>query len=498
MHSLRDGFANFWLKNPALLSALHFLIGTALAISPNWIYPLATTLLVLACRRDKILLSLFCFILGFCLSFYRIPHTDVTGNKIEGKGSFSISSLKIYESPFQRSFVYKGTLKEFTSENHHLYDLPCQIYLPLQNNHPKADCDYTLTGTLEQKSPFLFIFKPTKKKAWDPIPQSFSFAEIRFQAKKKLHAYLQSHIKDRSTSTFLNALATGDIDERILSLEFSRLGLQHILAISGFHFAIIALFLGGLLRLFFSYRISSCILLLLLAIYWFFLGNSPSVQRAWIAIGLVLIGKLFHLRTTALNALGVAMWIEILGDPLVIANIGFQLSFLCTLAILMISPMALSACNFPLPKRPLKSVISMSTLDQHGYILSSLVKSSLAINLAVHCVSLPVLLFLFHRFPLMSLAYNFFFPFWVSISLVLLYSALLMTLICPPLGHLIHILNEFWTKSALQVSSNPPAILDFVIRTKELPLFSVILFLTLLFIGAIVWEEKKKTRSLFV
>jgi competence protein ComEC len=158
----------------------------------------------------------------------------------------------------------------------------------------------------------------------------------------------------------------------------------------------------------------------------------------------------------------------------------------------MVAPFTENLCTHFLPNRRFSEVIEMDLINQQGHIAAYFIKQSLKINLAVHLVSLPVLLCLFHRFPLVSLIYNFFFPFWVSISLLLLCSALLITLICPPLAHWIHGINEGFTRSALHISSTPPAILDFVIRTNKIPLFGVILFLTFLFIGIIYWEERRK------
>ena len=264
------------------------------------------------------------------------------------------------------------------------------------------------------------------------------------------------------------------------------------MAISGFHFALIAVFFGALLRTVFSYRSASVVLLFLLSSYCFFLGNSPSVQRAWLAILIVLSGRLFNLRTSALNALGVGLCVEIVLDPLVVLHMGFQLSFPCTLAILMLYPIASHVCNYLLPQRTFPDVVQMPLLDQHGCVLASLLRQTLAITLAVQIASLPVLLFLFHRFPLLSLVYNFFFPLWASISMLLLCCALLFALPVPPLSALFHQINSLWTGAALEISSHPPAMLDFVIRTKDIPYSGVVLFLAGVFLYAIYWNEKKR------
>ena len=53
----------------------------------------------------------------------------------------------------------------------------------------------------------------------------------------------------------------------------------------------------------------------------------------------------------------------------------------------------------------------MTPLHQTGHLFSSLLRKALALNIAVHFVTLPVLLFIFLKFPWLSLLYNLFFPF---------------------------------------------------------------------------------------
>ena len=278
-------------------------------------------------------------------------------------------------------------------------------------------------------------------------------------------------------------------------MEFGKVGLQHILAISGFHFALAALFLNFLFRLFLPYRASAAMLIASLTFYYLFLGNAPSIQRAYIAISLVALGQLFSLRISGLNALGAGLIIELLLDPLVVTQLSFQLTFLCTLAILLFYPVVHRAFAFLLPERTHSQVSSMSLFDRHGYVLSAFFRQALALNIAVHLISLPVLLHLFHKFPLLSIAYNLFFPACVSLSMLLLFAALLFAPWFPYLSHLIHALNNAWTSSIMTFTSNPPAYLDFSIRSKAVSFSFVLCFLAIsFFIGIIFYEKDRKMK----
>ncbi len=417
-----------------------------------------------------------------------------------GKGIFHIDQVKIQSSPFYRSVLYKGKLKLFETDDQRTYhDLPCHIYLPLFGKHPSANRDYEIRGSLSQKGDFSFVLKPNKKSPWTPLPSFLNLSQWRFDAKQKIAKHLKKEIFDRQVRSFLSSLATGDIDERILSMEFGKVGLQHILAISGFHFALAALFLNFIFRLFFPHRISAALLLIALTAYYAFLGNAPSIQRAYIAIALIAFGQMFSLRTSGLNVLGVGLFIELLINPIVVTHLSFQLTFLCTLAILLFYPSMHRLVAFLLPERPYKEIKQMSLFDRHGYLLSALLRKAFALNLAVHLISLPVLLYFFHKFPLLSIAYNLFFPACVSFSLLLLFAALLFAPWFPLLGHVLHVINNAWTSAIMTLTSHPPAFLDFSLRTQSISFSFLVCYLSLSFlIGVVLYERQKDSHSSLV
>jgi competence protein ComEC len=484
-----SSFSSFWHKHPALFLGLALLMGTAMQLHWNPMYIAILFGLLAPLSQQQRLLFLGCAGLSFALTFSRVNEITLPQEKLSGKGVFHPEKLKFHNSPFNRSLLYQGVLLSFTSDEGVCYEnLPCQLFLANNRKREKADCDYLIEGTLLQKDTYAFVLKPNKLVPWEKIDHTFSVAEMRFLAKQSLSNDLKRKIKDKESATLLSALATGEVDERMLTLEFGKVGIQHILAISGFHFALITLFLGSILRLLLPYRISLIALFLFLTLYYAFLGDAPSIQRAYIAISLLLFARYFKLSTSGLNALGVGLMVEVLLNPRVVLELSFQLSFLCTLAILLFYPLVSHYLQYLLPKRPFYKMIQCHRLDQHAYIAAGWIREALALNLAVHFISLPVLLFLFHKFPYLSLAYNLFFPACLSLSLLLLCSALLL----PFASHFIHAINNQWTSALLSLTSHPPAALDFSLRCNTLPLSFVLLFLFASFSCAIAFQERLK------
>lgn len=494
----KGAFFSFWRRNPALFFSLCLLLGTAMSFRAHWLLFLCFAALCCShCQKRAWIVALLCFLGAFVATSHRCPKIVLPQEKILGKGIFHIDQVKVQSSPFHRSILYKGTLKQFETKENGIYrDLPCNIYLPLFGKHPPANTDYEIDGFLFQKGDYAFVLKPDKKSVWTPKSSFYNLSQWRFNAKKSVSNYLKKEIPDSQVRSFLNALTTGDLDERILSMEFGKVGLQHILAISGFHFALAAWFLNFILRFFFSYRLSATLLLVALTFYYLFLGNAPSIQRAYIAIALICLGHIFALRISGLNALGAGLMIELLANPIVVTQLSFQLTFLCTLAILLFYPFMHRIMSVLLPERSYKEIEQMSFLDRHGYMLSALLRKVFALNLAVHLISLPILLFLFHRFPLLSIAYNLFFPACVSLSMLLLFTTFLFAPWLPLLSHAINALNNAWTSMIMTLTSHPPALLDFSIRTKSISFPFVLCFLAMsFFLGVIFYEKKHKNLS---
>jgi competence protein ComEC len=491
-HSFSQSFLDFWRAHPALFIGAHLLLGSALALHGHWIYPVLWILLWVPLLSFPLkfhaILKMSCFSLlvlaAWGYAAFTYPTVHLPSKALQGSAYFSISNLKISQSPFQRSYLYQGIIKSFESSGDAIFrNLSCKIHVPLQNMRNSAKQDYLIEGILYEKGDRSFVFKPHKNSDWVPIKDSFSCAEWRYLAKEKVQHYLKDHIHHRSSQAFLNALLTGDMEERNMFLEFGRLGLQHILAISGFHFGLLAAFCAFFLRLFLSPRMTAAVSLIILSAYFFFIGGSPSVQRAWIVIFIFLCGNLCNLKCSGLNALGCALILEILIDPLIIVHLGFQLSFLCAFAILLFYPQLNLLLGHLLPSRPKSVIANMNLFNQHGYLLSAVIRNALALNLSVHLFTAPAVLYYFHKLPLLSLAYNLFIPLLAAISFFLLLISLLFT------G--VHPINDSFTAFWLELISNSPAYIDFFIRIRSFPFSLLALFLFFLAMTGIYLKQKR-------
>ncbi len=132
---------------------------------------------------------------------------------------------------------------------------------------------------------------------------------------------------------------------------FAQTGTAHILAISGLNVGIVVMVLFLLLRMipsvgFLTYGLT----ILFVALYVLLTGASPSVVRAGI-MSIVFLGSFVIEREThSINSLAFAAFLILLLDPQNIFDIGFQLSFISVLAILIFYPLLMASVK-PLLKR---------------------------------------------------------------------------------------------------------------------------------------------------
>jgi len=400
----------------------------------------------------------------------------------KGKGYFSISTVSPSTSFFRSGYIFKGKLRSFhTDDGKTLSNIPCSVFV--KGKRPLANKDYLISGLLIQGRSKNFILK---SKEWIGVEKSSSFAEMRFSIKTKFRSLLAKKVKNSKTRNFLAALATGEIDEDTLRGEFGRLGLQHIMAISGFHFGFLILFCSFFLKKIFRRKHLLWILILIANAYYFFIGPSPSVQRAWIMIQLFLLGQILGKKSLSLNLIGVAMLIEIVLNPLIIQSLSFQLSFLACGGIFIFYSQLDNLFSKILKKRSKEEVKNLYFLHRQAHTINSYIRKSAALSFSVNLAIFPVLLFHFHKFPLFSLVYNLFFPLLVTLSLALLILSCTLFWI-PPLSNFLFHLNDVYTTGTLNLTSHPPTILEFVLHG---PLFSPTIYLLLLFFSGIILKKE--------
>lgn len=137
-------------------------------------------------------------------------------------------------------------------------------------------------------------------------------------------------IFDSETAPVAKAMLLGDtqgIDEQTYT-DFKDTGMAHVLAVSGLNAAILIAFIYYVLKLLKVGRTPRLIAaLVFVMLYTCVTGLTPSIVRAAIMAGALLLGTHFGRQNDTLNYLSLAFIVSLLLRPLDLFNVGFQLSF---------------------------------------------------------------------------------------------------------------------------------------------------------------------------
>ncbi|OGI17467.1 MAG: DNA internalization-related competence protein ComEC/Rec2 [Candidatus Melainabacteria bacterium RIFOXYA12_FULL_32_12] len=171
-----------------------------------------------------------------------------------------------------------------------------------------------------------------------PKSGKWAFLQELNKVKNKIISIHRENLKSPKVE-ILGGMVFGDYavpTPKNVKQDFINSGLLHLLAASGMNVALIFgiwTFLAQKLFIPFNLRIIGG--MVLVAVYAFLTGLPPSVTRATWMLEFILFGKLINRQADNVALLALVCAIMLLFDPLMITDIGFQLSFVVTFGLLM-------------------------------------------------------------------------------------------------------------------------------------------------------------------
>jgi competence protein ComEC len=222
---------------------------------------------------------------------------------------------------------------------------------------------------------------------------------------------LIDHVLPEPQAGLATAMAIGlrDVVARDVSDDFRTSGLSHVVAISGWHIAmlgaVVAALLGGLPR-----RPRSLLVVLAIAAYAVIAGAAPSILRAALMAAAVIVARESGRRGQAKAALALTCLALLVLDPATVTDVGFELSAIATAGLL--------AWATPLHEWLVKRLPKATP----AWLLEAL-----AVSLAAQAATLPLILLQFGRLSMVA-------PLANLLIAPLVAPAMLVTAICLAAG----------------------------------------------------------------
>ena len=197
-----------------------------------------------------------------------------------------------------------------------------------------------------------------------------------------------------------------------MRLDFARIGISHLLALSGLHLSILAQTIDFILRGFLKKKYRNIVLIISCFAFAVFTGLSASVIRASIMLAVFFAADIIGEENDSLTSLSIAAFLIILFDPSSVYDIGFWLSVCATLGIVLMRP-AMDELFYkwqkPRKNKPLRSIYSVC---KYFYGI-------LSMSFAAFLFTLPVCYFAFGEISLIGIFSNFIFIPLATVLLVL-------------------------------------------------------------------------------
>jgi competence protein ComEC len=216
---------------------------------------------------------------------------------------------------------------------------------------------------------------------------------VSIRIRQKADSIFKVHIPSQREYAIASGLVLGirnGLDNEIKEA-YSSAGAMHVLAVSGAHviivFGIITFFLQRIKKIKYGQALFALTALSLLWFYAFITGLSASVLRAVVMFSFVVIAQAANKQSSIYNTLALSAFILLCYDPLLVMDVGFQLSYAAMLSIVYVSPKIYHLLEF-----------DTYLLDKAWLITCA--------SLAAQVGTIPLSLLYFHQFPVYFLLAN--------------------------------------------------------------------------------------------
>ncbi|HAI81139.1 MAG TPA: competence protein, partial [Chryseobacterium sp.] len=276
---------------------------------------------------------------------------------------------------------------------------------------PYSDFQFDYGKYLSRKDIYFQAYLPNSFQRG--LRNDLSFSEKIRQKRLSTLSKIDSANLSKRTREFTKGIILADRTEMDAETveDFTKSGLMHVLAISGSHMAIIFWLILLVLNPIFPPRFRNYKIIISLILIWafaIFIDYGNSVVRSCIMISAYYLSVVLQRKPDILHAMAVAAFGILIADTNQFFDVGFQLSFVAVFGIFWLNQPILK--YLPKPKNKFQN----------------LMVNVVSISIAAQIVTLPLVVFYFHQYSVISIVANLIV---IPFSEILIIFSLLMTVL---------------------------------------------------------------------
>ncbi len=391
--------------------------------------------------------------------------------------AISIKEGKIWIGSNEKILVYFK--RDASSEKLNYGDEVLIACSPTEIEAPSNPNEFDYKKWLARQS----IFKQAYAKTGDwkliSTGNGFCFKSLALKLRTFFLEKLQSYELSPSAFGVSSALLLGasdHLDSGTLQA-YSASGTLHVLSVSGMHVALVYIVLLKLLApLQRKTKLKVWSIVIQLVFLWFYAtltGLCPSVLRSVTMLTVVIVGKAFNRQSHILNSLAASALILLMFNPLLLFDIGFQLSYLAVAGIVLLQPR-------------LEGIWEPDPSTWKGKIQSH-IWTLISVTIVAQVFTFPLGLYYFKQFPVYFLLSNLIV---IPLSTIVMYAGLTLLILSPfvllakPISVLFSFLVELLNACVAKIEHLPFSVIHSAewSQMEIIILYSAILFFLLYFI----------------
>lgn len=389
-------------------------------------------------KKDLLVIYLLFFIIGMLAMYGKIENSilksfvgenvEIEGRVVEARykddsANYVLETKNIYHNGHIYTGKEKVLLKCYGEEK---YEIGDAIKVSGILNEPKANTNPKLFNyKLYLETNDIFTTISTRSHFVKTISKNnLNSGEVfRKKFKTKVEGTFDEYLNP-TNSQLMKSIMLGEMSylDQDYQIKYREMGLAHLMAVSGLHIGIISSFLiSAFAILGINRKINIGTTIAILWIYGYLIGFPPSVLRSLIMFTVLMYSQIQFRAYDEINTIAFAAFILLIYNPLWLFNVGFQLSFMATLSLLLL----------------------LKEMRNKFYPYKGKAMTSLYSILAVQIGVAPITMYYFNSISPMSILANFLLIPLLSIGVIIAFFILLFSFaggfICRFLGI---VLNE--------------------------------------------------------